>query len=136
MRTGKVTLQRLWWDIATRKIIQAGLADAARAYAGDVSNLERLPIRGPFDLALDIGCFHNLDADARQRYAAGVQVRVRPGGLYMLYAFGPTCRGGRQVGLAETEARELFCPAFEILKVDQGRDRGGIGSAWYTLRKT
>ncbi len=105
-----MTLQRLWWDIATRKIIQAGLADTARAYAGDVSNLERLPIRGPFDLALDIGCFHNLDADARQRYAAGVQVRVRPGGLYMLYAFGPTCRGGRRIGLGKLRRENCFVP--------------------------
>lgn len=35
---------------------------------GDVSQLSRLGIDGPFDLVLDIGCFHGLPAHARQAY--------------------------------------------------------------------
>jgi hypothetical protein len=27
-------------------------------------------------------------------------------------------------------------PAFELLHVEHGEDRGRIGSAWYTFRKT
>ncbi len=120
---------------ARHKIEQAGQSPKAHVYAGDVTRLDTLPIAGPFDLGLDIGCFHNLDLQVRPGYVKGLASRMRSGGLYLLYAFGPLYRGGRRVGLAPEEAERLFVPCFDLLRVDHGQDRGGIGSAWYTLRK-
>jgi SAM-dependent methyltransferase len=97
--------------------------------------LDTLPIPGLFDLALDMGCLHGVDAPARPRYVAGLAGHMRPGGLYLLYAFGPSRRLGREMGLSPEEVRPLFAPAFELLRVEHGKGRGGVGSAWYTFRK-
>jgi cyclopropane fatty-acyl-phospholipid synthase-like methyltransferase len=121
---------------ARRKIEQAKLPRRAHVYAGDVTRLEALPIAGPFDLALDMGCFHNLDWPGRQRYTAGLSGRVKPGGLYLLYAFGPRVQWGRGIGLEPKDAQQLFSPAFELLHIEHGEDRGGIGSAWYTFQRS
>jgi cyclopropane fatty-acyl-phospholipid synthase-like methyltransferase len=121
---------------ARRKIEQAKLPGRAHVYAGDVTRLEALPITGPFDLALDIGCFHNLDWPGRERYIAGLSSRVKPGGLYLLYAFGPRSQRGRSVGLDPGDAQKLFWPAFELWHIEHGKDRGGIGSAWYTFQRS
>ena len=128
-------------DISARAITQAKLkikrADIdqrAHVFAGDVTRLSTLPIVGPFDLALDMGCLHNLDSSGRERYAGGLARRMKPGGLYLLYAFGPRVFRGRRVGLEPQEADRLFSPAFELVNVTHGSDRGGIGSAWYTFQ--
>lgn len=127
-------------DISTRaiararqKIRQARLEERARVYAGDVTRLDALPVTGLFDLALDIGCLHNIDLAARRRYAEGLIGRMRPGGLYLLYAFGPRLRRGRRIGLSPQEAEQLFAPALKLEHVAHGQDRGGLASAWYTF---
>jgi cyclopropane fatty-acyl-phospholipid synthase-like methyltransferase len=120
--------------VAHRKIEQARLNRRARVYAGDVTRLDGLPVTGPFDLALDMGCFHSLDLPGRRRYIAGLTRRMKPGGLYLLYAFGPRVQLGRGIGLAPEDARRLYSPTFELLQVEHGQDRGGIGSAWYTFQ--
>ena len=121
---------------ARRKIEQARLHARARAYAGDVTQLEALPIAGLFDLVLDIGCFHNLDWPGRERYIAGLSGYVKPGGLYLLYAFGPRVQRSSSKGLEPKDAKRLFSPAFELLHVEHGQGRGGIGSAWYTFQRS
>lgn len=120
---------------ARRKIERAGLAARARVYAGDVAGLDTLPVSGSFDLALDIGCLHTLGASARPQYVAGLADRVRPGGLYLLYAFDSCVRSGWRVGLLPQSAEDLFAPAFTLLQADHGQDRGGVGSAWYTFER-
>jgi len=121
---------------AQRKIEQAGLSQPAHVYAGDVTRLDALPVNGLFGLALDMGCFHILDVPGRERYIAALATRMKPGGLYLLYAFGPGARWVRGMGLASEDAAKLFSPAFNLLHVDHGQDRGGIGSAWYTFQKS
>ena len=119
---------------ARRKIERAGWAARARVYAGDVTRLETLPITGLFDLALDIGCLHTVDAPSRPRYAEGLARSVCPGGLYLLYAFNSCAQMGMRVGLLPQDAERLFTPAFTLLNVEHGQERGG-GSAWYTFQR-
>jgi Cyclopropane fatty acid synthase and related methyltransferases len=69
-----------------------------RFYRADVTDLGFLT--GPFDLALDIGCLHGIPPEGRMRYAAEVGRLVRPGGLYMLYAFFPRPDGPPGRGIA------------------------------------
>jgi len=122
--------------VAQRKIEQAKLNRRARVYAGDVTRLDVLPVTGPFDLALDMGCFHTLDLPGRERYIAGLTHRMKAGSLYLLYAFGPRVQWGREIGLAPEDARRLYSPTFDLLQVEHGQDRGGIGSAWYTFQRS
>jgi len=119
---------------ARRRIERADLGRHAHVYAGDVTRLDVLPAPGPFDLALDIGCLHVLDALRRERYADALANRIKPGGLYLLYAFGPRVQFGRKMGIAPEETEQLFAPVFKLLRVAHGYDRGGVGSAWYTFQ--
>jgi SAM-dependent methyltransferase len=116
---------------AQAKARQAPPAVAARAsfHVGDVTRLGFL--QPPFDLALDMGCLHSLVPQGQARYAAGLARLMRPGGLYLLYAFKP--EAGAASGLSEEAVARLFSPAFVVVEIEQGQGRP---SAWYTLRKT
>ena len=116
---------------ARRKAKEAGLP--ADFYIADVTRLDFL--LPPFDMALDIGCFHALDAEGRVRYRDGLHRLLRPGARYMLYAFGP--RQGRlmQMGITPDEVRQLFQPDFRLLRIEGGGDPSGPSAAWYWLER-
>jgi SAM-dependent methyltransferase len=101
-----------------------------RFYRADVTDLSFLD--RPFDLALDIGCLHSLARDARRGYAAGLARLVKPGGLYMLYAFLPRETTPAR-GIAPGEVSSLFAGAFALKRQEGGDDPNGPSSAWYWL---
>ena len=72
------------------------LTDRVRVERGDVTLLRRWAIGNSIDFAYDIGCFHNLDAEARQRYVAALTAVLKPGAFYMLYAFEPQADRARR----------------------------------------
>jgi SAM-dependent methyltransferase len=101
---------------------------------GDVTRLNGL--NGPFDLAFDIGCFHNLSPAQQQAYAAGLARLTRPGATFALYAFAPRELHGRRAGVTPEEVARTFAPHFVVERVVQGTDTGrGLASAWYWLRR-
>jgi SAM-dependent methyltransferase len=116
------------------KAIAAGRRKAARKnlpidfHVGDVAALSFLS--GPFDFALDVGCLFCLKARNRERYAAGLISMLPRGARYMLYAWLPQIRRGRQVGISSQEVSALFLPAFALNRTEVGRDGDGQ-SAWY-----
>ncbi len=116
---------------ARRKARQAGVD--CQFYQADVTDLAFLA--DPFDLALDIGCLHSLPPEGWRRYAAGVARLVRPGGLYLLYAWTPRPDGPTPRGVAPEKVRSLFVPAFAVEREEGGEDPSGPRSAWYWLRR-
>lgn len=102
-------------------------------YRDDVTDLAFLA--DPFDLALDIGCLHSLRPERWGRYAAEVARLVRPGGLYLLYAFIPRSDQSTPRGVAPEKVRSLFAPAFAVEREERGEDPSGPRSAWYWLRR-
>ena len=116
---------------ARRKARRAGVD--CQFYRGDVTDLAFLA--DPFDLALDIGCLHSLPPEDWERYAAEVARLVRPGGLYLLYAFTPRPDHSTTRGVAPEEVRSLFAPAFSVEREEGGEDPTGPRSAWYRLRR-
>jgi cyclopropane fatty-acyl-phospholipid synthase-like methyltransferase len=118
--------------LAQRKIRSAQLADRVRLERGDVTLLRRWVAADTIDFAYDIGCFHNLKAEARQRYVAALTTALKPGAIYMLYAFEPQAD---RAGVALDEIAALFDPAYRLEAMRRGSDRNERGSAWYTLTK-
>jgi len=116
---------------ARRKARQTGVD--CRFYRGDVTDLSFLA--DPFDLVLDIGCLHSLPPEGWERYAAGVARLVRPGGLYLLYAFTPRPDHSTTREVAPEEVRSLFAPVFAVEREERGEDPTGPRSAWYWLRR-
>ncbi len=122
--------------LAKRKTRSAQLTDRVRLERGDVTLMRRWVLGQSIDFAYDIGCFHNLKADARQRYVSALTGVLKPGAIYMLYAFEPQTD---RAGVALDEIAALFDPAYRLDGMRRGSDRSGgrngRGSAWYTLIK-
>lgn len=100
---------------------------------GDVCHLPEL--RDPYDLAVDVGCFHSLRLDQRPAYAATLARLTRSGATYALYDFGPRLLNGQLMGVTPEDVRQIFAAHFVVEKFVEGQDTsGGSPSAWYWLR--
>ncbi len=113
--------------LARKKARQAGVG--VDFYVNDVTVLDFL--RGPFDLILDIGCFHSLDPDSRARYADTIARLTCPGSVYMLYAFEARPGRWRNIGISQQGVRRTFGTVFALHRLVEGQDRGENASAWY-----
>ncbi len=93
--TSSLALARAGWEVigvdfaalalhkARRKAKRAGLR--LKFLQADVT---RLPDFGhPFDLVLDIGCFHGLTAEGKAAYLSQLQRLLAPSGYWFLYTF-------------------------------------------------
>ena len=120
---------------ARRRAEAAGVT--ARFLAGDVTRLPELGVTGPFDLVVDIGCFHGIPAARRGGYASGVASATAPGAKMLLFGFGrPFTRGAP--GAPEEEVRRWLGGWFEIVEVLRGEeDHPGEARlpAWYRLAR-
>jgi SAM-dependent methyltransferase len=118
-------------DLARQKAKRLGVA--VDFYINDVTRLDFL--REPFDLVLDIGCFHSLDKQGQARYAENLGRLTRPDGRFLLYAFGPRSTALRRVGLTQAQVQEVFLPFFDMRRIEDGTDHGALKSAWYWFER-
>ena len=102
---------------ARRKAKQAGLA--AKFLVGDVSNGKLYD--GPYDLILDIGCYHALDSAQRPDYQENIFKHLAPNGDYLLYAFSKRL---------PDEDVEAFQKGLTLTKRVDSDDPSGPASAW------
>lgn len=115
----------------------AGGSLPARFLQGDVTLLNELPLHGPFDYFLDLGCLHSIPSEGWPRYAAHVARLAAPDALFMLYTFLPRVSLIGRIGMTPEEVASLFAPHFAIERQDDGADtRSDWPSAWYWLRRT
>ena len=105
-------------------------------YCHDVTKLnQRDGLRAPYDLVIDIGCGHGLDADKQLKYARDVAALLKPHGIFMLYAHYPS-EGRPDFGWTADDVHRLFAPHFEIAEQVLGIDSTrGDESGWYRLVK-
>jgi len=127
------------WQVTGIDFVPRAIAQAQRKLrnlpatllVGDVTRLAKLELPGPFDLALDLGCFHGLSVGGQQNYLAGLRHWMRPGGIYLLYAWQPT--GARdQRGLSRERVFALFEKGFKPIGYEQGQGRP---STWYYFER-
>ena len=93
-------------------------APGARLLVGDVTKLAELGVSGPFDLMLDLGCFHSIPEARRSAYVEQVARVAAPGATFLMFAFGE--EGPRGVMAPESEIRGRFGGAFDIAEVTPG----------------
>lgn len=143
--TNVITLAKAGWSVTgvdfasraiglARKKIRAAKVQA-KLRVGDVTRLDG--IEGPFDLALDIGCFHNVEN--RAAYLRTLDRVLAPGGLWLMYAFTQTPASldgpGNRFGLSEADL-ELVRQTLVLLHRQDGADRGARPSAWFLYQKS
>jgi SAM-dependent methyltransferase len=116
----------------SRKAIEMARDKARRAGAsvdfqiGDVTRLDFL--REPFDVVLDVGCFHGLDAAGRVRYASHVARLTRQGSTFLLWAFDRASHLG--IAVTPEEARQSFAPTFVTSRIEPEMFQQR-SAAWY-----
>lgn len=81
---------------------------------------------GPFDLILDVGCFHSIDPGGRARYADNVRTWTHAGSHFLLYVFFPRKMRLRSIGVTRAEVEQLFGQAFALRRYADDEV-----SAWY-----
>lgn len=139
--TNAITLARHGWQVtgvdfawraiarARQKARQAGVQVDFR-----VADVLRLPgITEKFDLVLDIGCFHSLDASGRKTYVKNLGELLLPGGFFLMYAFLENA-GASVSGLTESDLA-LFQDRFKLVERQEGTERGRRPSAWFTFER-
>jgi SAM-dependent methyltransferase len=114
---------------ARRKAARAGLnVDLRQADVTDLQGIE-----GPFDLALDMGCFHSLGA-RQTDYLSELHRILAPGGHWLLYSFlDPETLGNGQ-GIVNGDL-DLMSSSLNLLWRQDGYDRGARPSAWFLFEK-
>jgi len=115
---------------AKKKAEDAGVT--AAFVLGDASRLADAGVRGPFDLLLDIGCYHTVPASRRDAYVAGAAGAARPGADFYLAGLADPPRlwrllGARGIGADEIKSR--FGPYFSLA----GQQRRGARLVVYHL---
>ena len=117
-------------DFVPRALKAAKLkAPGAKLIAGDVTKLEELGVSGPFDLMLDLGCFHSIPDSRRDAYAREAARVAAPGATSLIFAFGEKGPGG--IIATEDEIRRRFGAQFDIAEVRPGRPY--LKQTWYRL---
>lgn len=140
--TNVLTLARAGWqvtgvDFAPRAIrlarekIQAVRLPAEVA-VGDVTRLRG--IRGPFDLALDIGCFHSLGQSDQLKYLTQLDHILAPQGFWLMYGFFRSDEEHAPPGLREVDIR-LISTRLDLLSRRDGLEQGKRPSAWFLFQK-
>jgi len=112
---------------------KADWTSGAMFVEGDVTRLDGLQVDGPFDLLLDVGCFHSVPIRRRDGYVRQVARVARPGARMMIFAFGGRWRWPGSRRTREPEIRRRFEQAFELGRVTLGREPPG--AAWFYLRR-
>lgn len=147
--TNVITLAQAGWQVigmdfapraiklAKRKTKRAGIE--AELLVRDASKLEG--ITGPFDLALDMGCFHGM-GDKKANYLSELERILAPGGYWLMYGFfnSDPFRSAQDTpasdspGLAEADLELIPTSMTQVWRQD-GFDKWERTSAWFLYQK-
>jgi cyclopropane fatty-acyl-phospholipid synthase-like methyltransferase len=122
--------------MAKRKAKKAEIE--AKLLVRDVTDLKRL--NGPFDLALDIGCFHSL-GEVKVDYLLELNRILAPGGHWLMYGFfnsdqsEPFDPAQDRPGLAEADLDMIPASFTQVWRQD-GFDKRERTSAWFLFQKS
>jgi cyclopropane fatty-acyl-phospholipid synthase-like methyltransferase len=140
--TNVVTLAAAGWRVvgvdfvtravhsAQRRIRRAGMSGLAEVHRDDVARLEG--VDGPFDLILDIGCYHGLPDEAQTGYRRNIERLLAPGGAWLMYT---RCRpeSVQSLGISEKHIRCLQ-ERWRLVKREDGFDRMDVPAVWLTFQ--
>jgi ubiquinone/menaquinone biosynthesis C-methylase UbiE len=139
--TNVITLAQAGWQvtgvdfaphaikIAKRKVRKAGAQ--AELLVRDATKLEG--ISGPFDLALDMGCFHGL-RDKKADYLSELERILAPGGYWLMYGFYKPDPDSDAPGLVQSDL-ELIATTMSLRWRRDGYEKEERPSAWFLYQK-
>jgi SAM-dependent methyltransferase len=99
---------------------------------GDVTRLDSLGVHEPFDLALDVGCFHGLDATGRARYAEQLARLTHSGSMFLLWGLDQPELFVKYSVTAE-KVQQAFAPNFATSRIEHSTSPSQHAGTWYWL---
>jgi ubiquinone/menaquinone biosynthesis C-methylase UbiE len=140
--TNVITLARSGWivtgvdfvpravHLARQKIKAAAVQ--AEISVNDATKLNGIP--GPFDLALDIGCFHGLAQADQEKYLDQLDRILAPNGFWLMYGFFRPHALPAPPGFVEADI-ERTSTRLTLLSRRDGFDKGERSSAWFRFQR-
>jgi len=116
-------------SLARQKLKAAHLTADLRV--GDVTDLRE--IAGPFDFALDIGCFHGVEN--KPAYLNELERLLAPAGHWLTYGFFKPSASQPGPGLAEADLDLILKRGFSLLSRTDGFDKRERPSAWFLFQR-
>lgn len=139
--TNVLTLAQSGWQVTgidfIPKAIRAAklktqtVKDKTDLRVGNVTNLRG--ISGPFDLALDIGCFHGLPD--KPKYLDELDRILADDGYWLAYGFFKPAPQLAGPGLDAASLNLILARGFSLLSRKDGFDRKDRPSAWFLFQK-
>ncbi len=122
--------------VALHKALVSAHAENLRWSGVQASASDLAMLNQTFNMALDIGCFHNLGLEQQQAYAAGLARRLAPGGHYLLYAAQPRPPVEQRgpLGLDPEQTMAVLKPHLKLVWRQTGW-HGERGSDWWLWQK-
>ncbi len=115
-------------QLAKRKVKQAGVT--ADLSVNDATKLSG--ISGPFDLALDMGCFHGVPD--RAAYVNQIKRVLAPGGYWLLYAMFKSDASSHH-GLVPADLELIDLSGLALISRKDGWDKRERPSAWFLFQR-
>jgi SAM-dependent methyltransferase len=147
---GTIYLAQLGWKATGVDMVERALRVARRRAAranvpvdfvrGDVTQLDRAGITGPFDMFLDLGCFHILPDEARRLYCGSITKVAAPDARLLMFAFSHNTHFLGPRGAERDEIEQCFAPGWSIVRAMPERDLPyrtprGATATWYLLQR-
>jgi ubiquinone/menaquinone biosynthesis C-methylase UbiE len=139
--TNGITLARRGWEVTGVDFVPSAIhkarekAQAAgvvvKFFVGDVTHLEG--VDGPFDFFLDLGCFHGLNDDEKQRYLDQVSRLSSPSGFWLVYGFFKRDEKDSGPGLVPGDLKKIQ-DRFELVSRQDGFDKRERPSAYFLYK--
>ncbi|MBI2333698.1 MAG: class I SAM-dependent methyltransferase, partial [Chloroflexi bacterium] len=111
--------------LAKRKLQKAGVH--ANIFTDDATQMKR--VTPPFDLALDIGCFHGIQNKAD--YLTQLTRILAPGGFWLLYGFFKSAPAQTGPGLVDSDLDLIQRHNLTLISRKDGWDKRERPSAWF-----
>jgi ubiquinone/menaquinone biosynthesis C-methylase UbiE len=141
--TNVITLAKAGWqvtgvDFAPRAIKLAkqkltSTKTQAELYVSDATNLKG--IVGPYEFALDIGCFHSIPKADKADYLQQLDRILAPNGFWLMYGFCTSDALPAGTGLDEADISLISSQLTPVSRRDGFDDKRNRASAWFLFQK-
>src|SRR5215203_5736439 len=105
----------------------------AELYVSDATRLKG--IVGPYELALDIGCFHSIPKAGKADYLQQLRRILAPNGFWLIYGFCTSDALPPGTGLDEADISLISSQLTPISRHDGFDDKRNRASAWFLFQK-
>ena len=138
--TNVITLAQNGWQVTGIDFVPRAIRIAKRKTQNMKANLQvndatKLKgIDGPFDLALDMGCFHGIDK--KSDYLTQLNRVLASGGYWLVYGFFKSAVSQQSgSGLAPADLDLILSFGFRLVSRTDGVDKRERPSAWFLYQK-